>query len=943
MHTNSAPTSSGSPTPQVFVSFTDVTEMEDAKRKASQIAIELTHLLETANAPIFGVDMQGCITEWNAKAAAMLGYSKAQASGQQLCSFVAPESREAVHAMIDSTLSGSSTENFELHMYSRCGDRVEVLLNATARFNVDGKIVGVVGVGQDVTRLRLMNTVARKYAHALGRITDVVFTARATSWDADEWDVHDASASFAKLFSSSARLLSELAEDQAALMKLVVSSQHVPVSAAELRILRHNGEVRTAHFQAVDISELEGRVSVLLICHDLTDFKKRIELEKHQEAIADIQRDGETVVATAALTVEAIRCSPPPPSPSPPLPPLSSSPPLASAQPPLLIGGGRKNRPRPSYETAGRPMDGEDMDFLPVDGRKDATATCDFQVFVSGATQSGTITVDDLLPTSTIDEVEAKVLRKLHAAVPAAKGEATSPAPRLPPQPQPQPQTEVRLDRHVKLPQPPPPPPPQPLPPPLPDFYLSYGGRNLDSHKTLAHYKIREHAQLQLHYRGRAGHGIDGGGGGGGTAAGPYAGMRAAAAWPRGPRSPETNEDKLIEQLSRPRSATAAANSLYDIMFPSDVKDRAAYTRLASRRVPRRAYDSVLDVMTDALTDQRHAMLMQPPFDDITIAHLDAILSLDYDVGEAAAMADEAAASADVAEEAAKEAEKAAKTVEEPAKAAAVEAAAAARAAENQANAKAKWLADCKILAKVFTAVKTHKGWSPNAPQKMATALAFQAWRSGGLLAPHPRSPTDPFSHSSRYRNLILKMHTGAGKTCTSAMLAACICLATRDAGKPPVDIFIAADAHAADAMRAWGGCYTILGLNAAHQLDRADESECVRQRKYRECDVLYTTIKTALSDLLFFKYGQGAGRPRRGKGKGASNVTDEVDIVRIEQALEGLQIASGNVTHGFAMLEPAVRALKPLINKKKLKKKMNFQICSNKMIWSRTLKMLFH
>ena len=41
----------------------------------------LTRLIETANAPIFGVDPEGRVMEWNAKAVALSGYSKEETMG----------------------------------------------------------------------------------------------------------------------------------------------------------------------------------------------------------------------------------------------------------------------------------------------------------------------------------------------------------------------------------------------------------------------------------------------------------------------------------------------------------------------------------------------------------------------------------------------------------------------------------------------------------------------------------------------------------------------------------------------------------------------------------------------------------------------------------------------------------------------------------------------
>ncbi len=41
--------------------------------------------------------------------------------------------------------------NFEFPLITKAGARIEVLLNATARRNEHGKVIGVVGIGQDIT------------------------------------------------------------------------------------------------------------------------------------------------------------------------------------------------------------------------------------------------------------------------------------------------------------------------------------------------------------------------------------------------------------------------------------------------------------------------------------------------------------------------------------------------------------------------------------------------------------------------------------------------------------------------------------------------------------------------------------------------------------------------------------------------------------------------
>jgi len=48
-------------------------------------------------------------------------------------------------------LDGVETANFEFPLITKAGARIEVLLNATTRRNEHGKVIGVVGIGQDIT------------------------------------------------------------------------------------------------------------------------------------------------------------------------------------------------------------------------------------------------------------------------------------------------------------------------------------------------------------------------------------------------------------------------------------------------------------------------------------------------------------------------------------------------------------------------------------------------------------------------------------------------------------------------------------------------------------------------------------------------------------------------------------------------------------------------
>ena len=56
-----------------------MTESSKNDRTIAAVAHELRQLVDTANAPIFGIDVNGNVNEWNNKTAEITGYGKEDA------------------------------------------------------------------------------------------------------------------------------------------------------------------------------------------------------------------------------------------------------------------------------------------------------------------------------------------------------------------------------------------------------------------------------------------------------------------------------------------------------------------------------------------------------------------------------------------------------------------------------------------------------------------------------------------------------------------------------------------------------------------------------------------------------------------------------------------------------------------------------------------------
>ena len=126
--------------------------MFKSRTEKINVAKELRQFIETANAPIFGIDSSGLVNEWNQTSEKITGFTKEEVLGQDLVqTYITEDYRAAVKQVLDNALKGEETANYEFPLFTKAGKRVMVLLNASTRRDVDGKVVGVLGVGQDIT------------------------------------------------------------------------------------------------------------------------------------------------------------------------------------------------------------------------------------------------------------------------------------------------------------------------------------------------------------------------------------------------------------------------------------------------------------------------------------------------------------------------------------------------------------------------------------------------------------------------------------------------------------------------------------------------------------------------------------------------------------------------------------------------------------------------
>jgi len=285
----------------------DVTEAAQHDRAVAAMARELRQLVDTANAPIFGIDVNGNVNEWNDKTAEITGFSKLEAYDRPLVStFIVPKFRQTVQDILDSALKGNETSNYELEFCTKSNEIRYLLVNATTRRDAESNIVGVVGVAQDVTEAAKHDRAVAGMANELRQLVD---TANAPIFGIDvhgnvnEWNDKTAEITgFSKEEAYNKPLIStfivpSLRESvQDVLYKALHGNQ---TSNYELEFETKSKEIRYLLVNATTRRDAENNiVGVVGVAQDVTDDRKHSEelremhiIRASQEAKVETERD----------------------------------------------------------------------------------------------------------------------------------------------------------------------------------------------------------------------------------------------------------------------------------------------------------------------------------------------------------------------------------------------------------------------------------------------------------------------------------------------------------------------------------------------------------------------------------------------------------------------------------------------------------------------------
>jgi len=135
--------------------FEDINEIEKRVAAAERVDMYLSELFDRANAPIFAIDLDLNITEWNFRMHDLTGQAREEVMGRSLMDLVQKDSREHVDKALVAVVAGEvhGAAPFRMQLKPSSGEKCGATLLVGMSSQTSGKDDGVIGalcVGQVV-------------------------------------------------------------------------------------------------------------------------------------------------------------------------------------------------------------------------------------------------------------------------------------------------------------------------------------------------------------------------------------------------------------------------------------------------------------------------------------------------------------------------------------------------------------------------------------------------------------------------------------------------------------------------------------------------------------------------------------------------------------------------------------------------------------------------
>src|SRR5712672_4147793 len=258
-------------------------------------------IIKNAPDPVFVSDLEGKILSANDAVYELLGFRTDEVLEQSLSRFISPEETREFTAALREVIERGVIRNTRLNPRSASGEVIPTSLNASALRDLDGKVIGAIGILRDMRELDK----ARAYAESLIKnAPDPVFVSDLEGKILQANDAVFALLGFRadELIEQSLSRIISPAETRAFLAALREVVERGVTRNAHLNPRSASGEVIPTTLNASALRDADGKViGAIGILRDMREYERVVrDLERSrselQEKILDLEKFEEVVV-----------------------------------------------------------------------------------------------------------------------------------------------------------------------------------------------------------------------------------------------------------------------------------------------------------------------------------------------------------------------------------------------------------------------------------------------------------------------------------------------------------------------------------------------------------------------------------------------------------------------------------------------------------------------
>ena len=148
--------------PLILIAIEDITE----RRRAELLRARLSAIVESSRSAIYAVDLAGTLTNWNAAAERIYGYSAAEALGKRLTLILPPDRRSELRAL----LRKRSVTSLETVRCCKDGRQIEVSSVVSPIKNATGRAIGFSFISRNITEQKHLRRLFEEHTALLASV-----------------------------------------------------------------------------------------------------------------------------------------------------------------------------------------------------------------------------------------------------------------------------------------------------------------------------------------------------------------------------------------------------------------------------------------------------------------------------------------------------------------------------------------------------------------------------------------------------------------------------------------------------------------------------------------------------------------------------------------------------------------------------------------------------